>query len=91
MRSIGVRHPIHVGLANESLRLEGLILGMPFSEKERAQYLAEKRKRESGVHRDAMQTRPQRAHVCVHCQKSFGVGEGSVSGETAVCDTCLGS
>jgi hypothetical protein len=64
---------------------------MPFSDKERAHYLAEKRKRESGVQHDAMQTRTPRVHVCVHCQSSFGVGEGSVSGEIAVCDACLGS
>jgi hypothetical protein len=82
---------MHVGLVNGSSRLEGLIWVMPFSDKERAQYLAEKRKRESGVHRDATQTRPPRVQVCVHCQNSFGVGEGSVSGEIAVCDACLGS
>ena len=82
---------MHVGLVNGSLRLEGSIWVMPFSDKERAQYLAEKRKREGGVHRDAMHTRPAPIHVCVHCQKSIGVGEGSVSGEVAVCDTCLGS
>ncbi len=82
---------MHVGLVNGSLRLEGLTWVMPFTDKERAQYLAEKRKREGGVHRDAMQSRPPRVHVCVHCQNLFGVDEGSVSGEIAVCDACLGS
>lgn len=63
---------------------------MPFTEKERAQYLAEKKKREAAHHNDDTRHRAEPVAVCVHCQNGFGVGEGVIERDVAICDVCNG-
>lgn len=60
---------------------------MPFTEEERRAWHEEKRARE---------WRPEPVHrspavaVCVHCQNPFGVNEGIITDEVALCDICSG-
>lgn len=66
-----------------------IVCSMPFTDKEREQYLAEK-KREVADRRDITQRRPEAIAVCVHCQNGFGVNEGVVTNDVSICDVCLG-
>lgn len=63
---------------------------MPFTDKEREQYFAEKRKREAGHHHEMIRHRAQAAAICIHCQNPFGYGEGYIGEDVAICDVCNG-
>lgn len=63
---------------------------MPFTNKEREQYLAEKKKREFAHCHDTTRCRPEAVAVCVHCQNGFGVNEGVITDDVSICDVCLG-
>jgi hypothetical protein len=80
-----------LGLAlNVSVSQALVVCSMPFTDKEREQYLAQKRKRE-GAHHDAPTgPRPEAVATCVHCQNAFGLNEGVVTDDVAICDVCLG-
>ncbi len=60
---------------------------MPFTEDEKRAWHAEKRARE---HRPLPKQRPALVAICVHCQNPFGIGEGAITEEAALCDLCLG-
>ncbi|THD34479.1 MAG: hypothetical protein E7773_14920 [Sphingomonas sp.] len=59
---------------------------MSFTEEERAAWHAARR-RGSAATIDA--EGPPR-HVCLHCGNAFGVNEGTVTEEAALCDVCNG-
>lgn len=59
---------------------------MPFTPEEIQQWHEEKRRRE---------TKPEpskRAPIatCLHCHQPFGIGEGIIVGDIALCDRCNG-
>lgn len=60
---------------------------MPFSEEEKRAWHEQKQARErraEPVHR------PAPVAVCVNCQNPFGINEGVISEEVALCDVCSG-
>lgn len=58
-----------------------------FSEKERRAWLDEKRERERPKQSIS---RSEPVAVCVHCDNPFGITEGVVTDEVALCDVCAG-
>lgn len=60
---------------------------MPFTDEEKRAWHEQKRARE---HRPEPVHRPAPIAVCVHCQNPFGVNEGVVTDDAALCDICLG-
>ncbi len=76
---------------------------MPFTEEQRAAWLAAKRagmEQEFDVENDTVADfegdwgvswdAASIPLVCLHCGRSFPVGEGSVGEEAAICDVCNG-
>ncbi len=59
---------------------------LPFSDEERARWHEEKRARET----PPPLPRPDPVAVCVSCQLPFGINEGVVTEEAAMCDVCNG-
>jgi len=59
----------------------------PFSEMERRAWFEDKRARER---QDQPIYRSASVAVCVHCQIPFGINEGVVTGQVALCSACLG-
>lgn len=60
---------------------------MPFTEEEKQAWHAEKRAREQR-HEPVYRSEP--AAVCINCQNPFGVNEGIITDEVALCDICAG-
>ena len=60
---------------------------MPFTDEERRKWHEDKRARE---HRHQGFPRPTPAAICVHCDNPFGIGEGIITDEVALCDICSG-
>lgn len=60
---------------------------MPFTDEEKRHWHEEKSKRE---YRPAPLARAEPIAVCVHCQNPFGVNEGIVTPDVAICDVCNG-
>lgn len=60
---------------------------MPFTDEEKHRWHDEKRKRE---YRPSQAFRSESVAVCVHCQNSFGINEGVITPEAAICDVCNG-
>ena len=60
---------------------------MPFTEEERRAWHAEKRAREQ---RQKPVYRSAPVAVCVNCQNPFGINEGIITDEVALCDICAG-
>lgn len=60
---------------------------MPFTEEERRAWHEEKQARER---REAPVHRSPPIAVCVNCQNGFGINEGIVTEEVALCDICAG-
>lgn len=60
---------------------------MPFTDEEKRAWHDEKRARERQIQ---PLHRPSPVAVCVHCQNPFGINEGVVTDDVALCDTCSG-
>lgn len=60
---------------------------MPFTEKERRAWHAEKRARER---RQERIHRSEPVAICTNCQNPFGINEGVITDEFALCDICDG-
>lgn len=60
---------------------------MPFTEEEKRRWYEEKQKREQGV---IPVFPPGPVAVCLHCQRPFGINEGIITTEIALCDACNG-
>ena len=60
---------------------------MGFTEEEKRTWHEQKRECEQ---RPELGYRPNPIAVCIHCQNPFGIGEGMVSDEGALCDVCSG-
>ena len=60
---------------------------MPFTEEEKRAWHAAKRTRED---QPRATFRPEPVAVCVHCQNPFGISEGFIADEFALCDICSG-
>ena len=60
---------------------------MPFTEEERRLWREEKRRREE---RTPSRFQPEAIAVCVCCQNPFGINDGIVTEEVAICDVCNG-
>lgn len=60
---------------------------MPFTDEEKRAWHEEKRAHEQ---RPQPNFRSQPVAICVHCQRPFSIGDGSITGEAAICDICLG-
>lgn len=60
---------------------------MPFTDDERRRWHEQKRARE---HRRTPVYQSELIAICVHCQRSFGINEGMVTEEVALCDICNG-
>lgn len=58
-----------------------------FSEEEKQAWLDEKRDRER-LRQPTLRSTP--VAVCVHCHIPFGINEGVMTDEFALCDVCLG-
>lgn len=59
---------------------------MSFTEEEKRLWHEEKRHREQHPPR----AQPEPIAVCVHCQRPFGINEGVVTEDAALCDICNG-
>ena len=64
---------------------KGLV--MPFTDEEKRRWHDAKRKRE---YRSNQAFRSESVAVCAHCQNPFGINEGVVTSEAAICDVCNG-
>lgn len=60
---------------------------MPFTEEEKRAWHEQKRAREQ---RPQPSFRSQPIAICLHCHQPFGMSEGTMTDEVAICDTCLG-
>jgi len=60
---------------------------MPFTEDEKRRWHKEKRARE---HRRESVYRSEPIAICIHCQNPFGINEGVITDEVALCDVCNG-
>ena len=60
---------------------------MPFTEEERRAWHEEKRARER---RPDPVYRPRPVAVCINCHNPFGINEGIITDEFALCDICDG-
>ena len=60
---------------------------MPFTDEEKRRWHEEKMKRE---YRPVPTFRSQPVAVCVHCQNPFGINEGVITPDAALCDVCNG-
>ena len=60
---------------------------MPFTEEERARWHEEKLRRER---RPAATYMSPPAATCIHCHNPFGISEGVITPEVAICDVCNG-
>ena len=60
---------------------------MPFTDEEKRLWHEEKKKREN---RPTAVFRSEPIAVCVHCQNPFGINEGVITSEVALCDVCNG-
>ena len=60
---------------------------MPFTEEEKRRWHQEKKRRE-----DREEPAIHSAHVaiCLHCQQPFGISDGVITEEGALCDVCNG-
>ena len=59
---------------------------VPFTPEEVRQWHEEKRRREA----EPPRRRPEAVAVCVHCHNPFGINEGVITPEVAICDVCNG-
>lgn len=59
---------------------------MPFTPKEIQQWHEDRHKREV----EPSRTRATPVAVCIHCQRPFGINEGVVTADAAICDVCNG-
>ena len=60
---------------------------MAFTEEEFRKWHAEKQKRE---YRPSLKVSSPPVAECVVCQNPFGVSEGTITDEVAICDVCNG-
>jgi hypothetical protein len=60
---------------------------MPFTDEEFQQWHDEKQRRE---YRPQPDFRAPPVAVCINCHQPFGITEGVVTDEVAICDTCNG-
>ena len=60
---------------------------MSFTDEEKRLWHEEKKKRE---YRPMPVYRSEPIAVCVHCQNPFGISEGVVTPDVALCDVCSG-
>ena len=60
---------------------------MPFTEEERRAWRAQKQARER---RPEQACRSESVAVCVNCHNPFGISEGTVTDDFAICDICDG-
>jgi hypothetical protein len=58
-----------------------------FTDEERRRWHEEKRRREE---RPLSAYRGTPVATCVHCQNDFGLSEGKITAEFAICDICNG-
>ena len=58
---------------------------MAFTKKEYEQWHKEKQKRE---HRDTVVWQEKPIAICIHCHQPFGVSEGQVTADVAICYRC---
>lgn len=58
-----------------------------FTDEERLAWHERKRARE---HQSRPTHRPHPAALCVNCQNPFGINEGVITDEVALCDVCSG-
>lgn len=60
---------------------------MPFSDEERRAWHQEKQRREF---RPPFEWKEEPVAVCVRCHNSFGINEGIIADDVALCDLCNG-
>lgn len=60
---------------------------MPFTDEEIRRWYREKREREQ---RPPLRFVSAPAATCISCQQPFGIGEGVITEEAAICDVCNG-
>jgi len=60
---------------------------MPFTEEEKRAWHEQKLAREF---RAEPVWKPESVAVCIHCQNAFGISEGVITDEVALCDICSG-
>jgi hypothetical protein len=60
---------------------------MPFTDEERQQWHEDKKRREQKPD-PAFRSAP--VAICIHCQQPFGINEGVITDEVALCDICNG-
>ncbi|MBR0550886.1 hypothetical protein [Stakelama marina] len=60
---------------------------MAFTDEEKRRWHDEKLSRER---RPEPGYRSEPIAICIHCQNPFGINEGVISGEVALCDLCNG-
>ena len=60
---------------------------MSFTAEEKRRWREEKKMREN---RPTAAVRSEPIAVCVHCQNPFGINEGVITPEVALCDVCNG-
>ena len=60
---------------------------MPFTDEERQAWHKEKQRRE---YRPPFEWKEKPVAVCVHCHNPFGISEGVVTDDVALCDVCNG-
>lgn len=60
---------------------------MPFTDEEKRHWHQQKQKRE---YRPTPVYHSQPVAICVHCHNPFGIDEGVVTPEVALCDVCNG-
>jgi hypothetical protein len=59
---------------------------MPFSVEETRRWHEEKRRREQ----EPIPWHAEPVAICVHCQNPFGINQGSMTSDVAICDVCNG-
>ncbi len=60
---------------------------MPFTEDEKRRWHEDKSQRE---HRPSDAYFSEPIAICIHCKNPFGVSEGVITDEIALCDVCNG-
>lgn len=64
---------------------------MAFTAEEFQAWLVEKREREArGAAGHIMSINGQDAAICLHCSNPFGINDGVITDDAALCYTCLG-
>lgn len=62
---------------------------MPFTEDGKRKWHDDKRRRENASN-DSHLHHAQPAAVCLHCSNPFGINDGVVTDDAAICNVCLG-